>query len=98
MIQIFYVWSWRGSSWRRDCWHQADPVGYPSEAKALARVEELLGYHRRRTGKEMYPPPIVWQEAPRWKPRCKEKKHHFTAQELNGHTYRREAVPEEVRR
>jgi hypothetical protein len=47
----------------------------------------------------MYPPPIVWTEMPRMKPKPKEKKHRLTPSELNGHSYRREAVPEQkVRR
>jgi hypothetical protein len=89
MVVVYYVWRWRGTAWRLDDWHPRDPEGHRTEAAAQARVEELKGYHRKRTGKEPYPPPcITGGMPPRWTPRRKEKKHHFTPAELmNGHTH-----------
>jgi hypothetical protein len=98
-MTLRHVFRWRGSmGWLKDTWDQDDPIGYASKAEADARVQELLGYHRRRFRKEMYPPPIAWTEMPRWKPRPKEQRHRYAPAELNGHSYRREAVPEQEMR
>jgi hypothetical protein len=60
-------------------------------------VESQAARDRRRFG--------AWRVAvtsgavPLWKPKQREKRHHFTAAELNGHTHRQPvALPEEVRR
>jgi hypothetical protein len=83
-----------------DSWDASDPTGYRSEAEAQARVADLLANHQRYLRRPMYPPAVItYGEPPRWKPRVKEKKHRFSLAELNGHSYRREALPEqEVRR
>jgi hypothetical protein len=80
--------------WRNDCWDPDDPVGYPTEAEAQARALQLMAAHRKRYGREMYPPPIVRAERPRMRPRKKEQRHTFSASELDGWTVRREAIPE----
>jgi hypothetical protein len=99
VIVRYFVWRWRGSSWRLDSCDQSDPEGYRTEQAAQARVQELLGY-QRRSGRKTFPPPVITNGAmPRMRPRVKEKRHRYTAAELNGHTHRQPiALPEEVRR
>jgi hypothetical protein len=100
-MTLWYVWRWRGfsSGWRRDCWDpETDPVGYPTLAEAQARALQLKAAYRKCRGRDPYPPPIAWTERPRMIPRRKERRHDFSRAELNGHSYRREAMPEEVRR
>jgi hypothetical protein len=101
MTPLYYVWRWRGSCWRPDCTGaDGTPLGELTIEAARARVEYLLASRLRWRRRPMWPPPVITLGAvPRWTPRVKEKKHRFTAAELNGHTYRREAVPEQkVRR
>jgi len=95
-MTIWFVYRWRGTSWRKDCWDESDPVGYADKGEAESRKERLLAYHRQRSGKPMYPPPIVWTETPRMRPRPKEQKHRFTLAELNGYVHER-AVLQEAR-
>jgi hypothetical protein len=95
---LYFVWRWRGSSWRLDSFDQGDPEGYRTEQEAQARVEELLAYNQKSRGRPMYPPPVITLgEMPRKRPREKEQRHRYSPAELNGLTYRREALPEVVR-
>jgi hypothetical protein len=95
-MTLWFVWRWRGftSGWRRDCWDEDDPVGHATLAEAQGRVLQLEAAYRKSRGRSLYPPPIAWTERPRMKPRKKEQRHIFTAGELNGQSYRRQAIPE----
>jgi hypothetical protein len=95
VIVRYFVWRWRGSSWRLDSWDQSDPEGYRTEQEAQARVARLLAYHLRSRGRPMFPPPVITLgDMPRMKPRPKERKHRFSHGELNGASYSRQPVPE----
>jgi hypothetical protein len=99
--ELWYVLCYRGSGWRVVYWDQSDPVGYYTEAEAQARCRQLQDDYARRHGKDkdgkdkqMYPPPVVQRGLPlRMKPKPKERRHHYTAAELNGEATLSAAMP-----
>jgi hypothetical protein len=98
MIVRYFVWRWRGSGWKLDGWPPDDPTGYRTEVEAQARLSELLAAFRQRQRqqqpKEMYPPPIITTGAvPRLLPKPKERRHRYTAAELNGEAAQTVAMP-----
>jgi hypothetical protein len=89
MTPLFFVWRWRGTRWQPDCRDRDGyPVGELTIEAARVRVAYLLADRLRWRRQVMWPPPVITLgEVPRWTPRRKERRHHFTAAELNGHTY-----------
>jgi hypothetical protein len=96
MTPLYFIWRWTGSKWRPD---HIDPDGNPlgeyTEEAALARVQFLMESYQRQRRKAMDTPPVITFGAPpNMKPRKKQQRHRYSPSELNGHTYRRQAVPE----
>jgi hypothetical protein len=97
---MYYIFRWRSDGWHRDWWDADNPSGYASKAEALAKVEELKAYYRKRTGKEMWPPPQIvaaqpgHAAPPLWKPKRKTMLQRDRVDALpNGCTHLPEALP-----